>query len=81
VQRFDHERVLADPLGDRRQFAGLDERRQLRRFLQRLREPGGVGHDLGPLQLADQRALARALRQRLSLSRVPSDVAVPRSGA
>ena len=64
VERLDDQRILADALGDRRQLAGLDQLGELRRLLEGLGELGGVGDDLGPFQLADQRALARALRQR-----------------
>ena len=57
VQRLDDQRVLADALGHRRQLAGLHLLRELRRFLERLGELGGVGDDLRAFQLADQRLL------------------------
>ena len=64
VQRLDHERILPDALGDGRQLAGLDQRGELRRFLEGLGELRGVGDDLRAFELPDERALAGALRER-----------------
>ena len=44
----------ADALLDRRQLAGLDQLGQLRRLLEALGVPGGVGDDLRAFELADQ---------------------------
>jgi len=60
VQRLDHQRVLADALGHRRQLALLDQLHELRRLLERLGSLRGIRHDLRPFQLPDQ-ALAGVL--------------------
>src|SRR5262249_51134369 len=54
AERLDHQRVPADALLDRRQLARLDQLRQLGRFLEALRELGGIGDDLRAFQLADE---------------------------
>ena len=64
VQRLDHQRVLADALGHGRELPGLDELRQLRRFLESLGGLPGLGDDLRSFELADEGGLARALRER-----------------
>src|SRR4029453_18503391 len=50
-QRLDHERILADPLGDGRELAGLDQLGELRGLLE-LRGPlRGVGAAPGTLDV------------------------------
>src|SRR5262249_13007825 len=64
LQRLDDERVLTDALGHRRELAGLHELRPLPRLPVRLWDLPRVGDDLGPLELSDERGLARALGER-----------------
>src|SRR5712692_263096 len=52
--RLDAEGILADPLLDGRKLARLDQLGELRGFLEALRIEGGIGDDLGPLELADE---------------------------
>src|SRR5262249_10943177 len=73
LQRLDDERVLTDALGDWRQLAGLGQRRQLRRFLEALRRLRGIRDDFRAFELADQRGLARGLRERADSNRADED--------
>src|SRR6266542_1061618 len=70
VDRLEHERVLADAFGDRRQLALLYERGELRRPFERLRELRRIEHDLAALELAEREPsglLGRLARRRGSL--------------
>ena len=54
AEGLDDQGILADPLLDRGQLAGLDQLGELRRLVEALRDLGGIGDDLRPFQLADQ---------------------------